>query len=542
MRGRVGILILIVLVLVNVLVQHVICRWDMTDDKRYTISTPTKHLLGKLDSPLRVTVLLDGELNSGFLRLKKATDELIDEFSVYAAEGIDRRPVESSMLQGLDPTVIHERTHKGQMAQTTIFPYAIVEYHSKRRVVNLLQNQRGLSGEENLNNSIENLEYRVVEAIRSLVQTKVEKVAFLEGHGELAERDVFDLTQLLAQYYQVDRGSLGNETGASDDYAAVIIADPQFPFSEEDKYILDQYIMQGGRVLWVVNGVKFSADFLASQGATPIVALDLDINDMLFRYGVRVNHGLVQDLQCLPVPVDVSTNGQQPNWQPMPWTYAPLLLTSQQSPITRNVAQLSATMVSAVDIVGGDDGIRKDVLLATSTASKITAVPAQVDLSMGVDDEQSYQFAYIPIAVSLEGEFASLYAHLGAPESVIVTGNELKRSVPTRQVVVAAGSAIRNEWQQNQPLPLGFDRYTQTQFGNRDFMLNAVLYLTDDEGWLQLRQKEITLRLINDQRAQLMRVRAQIVSIMIPLIILFVIGGVVLLQKKRKYVKKLYRL
>ncbi len=539
MRGRVGILILIVLVLVNVLVQHVICRWDMTDDKRYTISTPTKHLLGKLDSPLRVTVLLDGELNSGFLRLKKATDELIDEFSVYAAEGIDRRPVESSMLQGLDPTVIHERTHKGQMAQTTIFPYAIVEYHSKRRVVNLLQNQRGLSGEENLNNSIENLEYRVVEAIRSLVQTKVEKVAFLEGHGELAERDVFDLTQLLAQYYQVDRGSLGNETGVLDDYAAVIIADPQFPFSEEDKYILDQYIMQGGRVLWVVNGVKFSADFLASQGATPIVALDLDINDMLFRYGVRINHGLVQDLQCLPVPVDVSTNGQQPNWQPMPWTYAPLLLTSQQSPITRNVAQLSATMVSAVDIVGGDDGIRKDVLLATSTASKITAVPAQVDLSMGVDDEQSYQFAYIPIAVSLEGEFASLYAHLGAPESVIVTGNELKRSVPTRQVVVAAGSAIRNEWQQNQPLPLGFDRYTQTQFGNRDFMLNAVLYLTDDEGWLQLRQKEITLRLINDQRAQLMRVRAQIVSIMIPLIILFVIGGVVLLQKKRKYVKKL---
>ena len=539
MRGRVGILILIVLVLVNVLVQHVICRWDMTDDQRYTISTPTKHLLGKLDSPLRVTVLLDGELNSGFLRLKKATDELIDEFSVYAAEGIDRRPVESSMFQGLDPTVIHERTHKGQMAQTTIFPYAIVEYQSKRRVVNLLQNQRGLSGEENLNNSIENLEYRVVEAIRSLVQTKVEKVAFLEGHGELAERDVFDLTQLLAQYYQVDRGSLGNETGVLDDYAAVIIADPQFPFSEEDKYILDQYIMQGGRVLWVVNGVKFSADFLASQGATPIVALDLDINDMLFRYGVRVNHGLVQDLQCLPVPVDVSTNGQQPNWQPMPWTYAPLLLTSQQSPITRNVAQLSATMVSAVDIVGGDDGIRKDVLLATSTASKITAVPAQVDLSMGVDDEQSYQFAYIPIAVSLEGEFASLYAHLGAPESVIVTGNELKRSVPTRQVVVAAGSAIRNEWQQNQPLPLGFDRYTQTQFGNRDFMLNAVLYLTDDEGWLQLRQKEITLRLINDQRAQLMRVRAQIVSIMIPLIILFVIGGVVLLQKKRKYVKKL---
>ena len=539
MKGRVGILMLIVLVLVNVLVHLVVCRWDMTDDKRYTISTPTKQLLGRLESPLIVTILLDGELNSGFTRLKKATEELIDEFSIYTTKGISRRPLESSMLQGLDPIVIHERTHKGNMSQTTVFPYAIVEYQSKKRIVNLLQNQRGLSGEENLNNSIENLEYRVVEAIRSLEQTEVEKVAFLEGHGELEERDVYDLTQLLAQYYQVDRGCLGNETGVLDDYAAVIIADPQLPFSEEDKYILDQYIMQGGRVLWVINGVKFSADFLASQGTTPIVALDLDINDMLFRYGVRVNHGLVQDLQCLPVPVDVSINEQQPNWQPMPWTYAPLLLTSQQSPVTRNVAQLSATMVSAVDIVGGEDGIRKEVLLATSSASKLTPVPAQVNLSMGIDDEQSYRFAYIPVAVSLEGEFTSLYAHLGAPEGVVVTGKELKKSVLTRQIVVAAGSAIRNEWQQNQPLPLGFDRYTQTQFGNRDFMLNAVLYLTDDEGWLQLRQKEITLRLINDQRALLMRVNAQIVSIMIPLIILFMIGGVVLLMKKRKYVKKI---
>jgi ABC-2 type transport system permease protein len=295
--------------------------------------------------------------------------------------------------------------------------------------------------------------------------------------------------------------------------------------------------MQGGRVLWVVNGVKFSTDFLESQGATPIVALDLDINDMLFRYGVRIRHGLVQDLQCLPVPVDVSTNAQQPNWQPMPWTYAPLLLTSQQSPITRNIAQLTATMASAVEIVGGEDGINKEVLLATSSASKITAVPAQVDLSMGVDDENSYQFAYIPVAVSLEGEFSSLYAYLGAPESIVESTPMRKRSVRTRQIVVAAGSAIRNEWQHNQPLPLGYDRYTKTQFGNRDFMLNAVLYLTDNDGWLQLRQKEITLRLINDQRAQKARVKAQVISMVIPLALLGLLGGLIMVVKKRKYVK-----
>ena len=537
MKVRVGILILVALVLMNVLVHQLVCRWDMTDDKRYTISHPTKELLRSLDSPLTVTVLLEGELNAGFTRLQKAASELLSEFSIYTPERIDSRPLGASLVQGLDPIVIHERTHKGKMAQTTVYPYAIVEYKGKKRLVNLLQNQRGLSGEENLNNSIENLEYSMVEAIRGLAQTKVEKVVFLEGHGELEEHDVYDLTQLLAQYYQVDRGCLGNEAGVLDGYAAVIIADPQLPFSEEDKYILDQYIMQGGRVLWVVNGVKFSSDFLASQGATPIVALDLDINDMLFRYGVRIRHGLVQDLQCLPVPVDVSTNPQQPNWQPMPWTYAPLLLTSQQSPITRNIAQLTATMASAVELVGGEDGIRKEVLLATSSASKLTAVPAQVNLSMGVDDEQSYQYAYIPVAVSLEGEFSSLYAHLGAPESIVASAPTRKASVPTRQIVVAAGSAIRNEWQQNQPLPLGYDRYTKTQFGNRDFMLNAVLYLTDNEGWLQLRQKEITLRLLNDQRAQIARIQAQVMSMVIPLAILGLLGGVIVLMKKRKYVK-----
>jgi ABC-2 type transport system permease protein len=354
----------------------------------------------------------------------------------------------------------------------------------------------------------------------------------------LDERDVYDITQQLSQYYQVDRGALGDEVGVLDGYSTVIIADPQLPFSEHDKYIIDQYIMQGGRVLWVVNGVRFSSDYLSTDGFTPVIALDLDINDMLFRYGVRVNHGLVQDLQCLPVPVDVSTNPQEPNWQPMPWTFAPLLLTSQRSPITHNVAQLTATMVSAVDLVGENDGITKEVLLATSSASKITAVPAQVDLSLGVEDEQSYAHAFIPVAVSLEGEFNSLYAHLGAPEGIKSNVPLLKKSKPTRQIVVAAGSAIRNDWHQNQPLPLGFDRYTQNQFGNRDFMLNAVLYLTDDEGWLQLRQKEITLRLINDKRALHTRVTAQIVSIVIPLVILFVLGAVVLVVKRRRYIKR----
>lgn len=535
-----GIVVLVTLVAINLLVSYMVWRWDMTDDKRYSISAPTKALLQDLDAPLTITLLLDGEMNAGFLRLQKATQEMVEELGVYAAKGYQLLGAPEQLTTNgygnLEPTVVHERTHKGQTAQTIIYPYAIVQYHDRSQVVTLLKNQRGLSGEENLNHSIENLEFAFAEAIRSLTQDKVEKIAFLEGHGELEERDVYDLTQQLAKYYQIDRGTLGTVSGVLDEYKAVIIADPQMPFSDTDKYILDQYIMQGGRILWVVNGVRFSDDYLASEGYTPIIALDLNINDMLFRYGVRINHALVQDLQCLPVPVDVSHDPNQPNWQPMPWTFAPLLLTSQVSPITRNVAQVTATMASAIDIVGEDDGIRKEVLLATSSASRLTSAPAKVDLSMGSDSE-GFNQAFVPVAVSLEGVFPSIYAHLLPPEEVTLTTPLLRESKPTRQIVVAAGSTIRNDWQQGQPLPLGYDRYTQMQFGNRDFMVNAVLHLTDDQGWLQLRQKEFTLRLINDQRARQTRIVAQVISIVIPLALLAIVGGAMLILRRKRYVK-----
>lgn len=529
--------ILLALVVINILAWKIVCRWDMTNDKRYSISPATKALLQSLDHPLEITLFLDGELNPGFTRLKKATKEITEELNVYANISITEGGNTGDKYQ-LEPVIIHERTHKGQTAQTTIYPYALIKYKERQQLVNLLKNQRGLSGEENLNNSIENLEYAFTEAIRSLTQTEIEKIAFLEGHGELSEPYVYDLTQTLAQYYQIDRGVLGTEVGILDGYKVVIIADPQEAFSETDKYILDQYVMQGGRILWVMNGVRFSEDFLSSQGTTPIIALDLNINDLLFCYGARINHALVQDLQCLPVPVDVSSDASQPNWQPMPWTYAPLLLTSQVSPITRNVSQVNATMASAIDLVGGEDGLHKEILLATSTASKMTATPARVDLSMGVDSEESFQYAYIPVAVSLEGSFRSLFAHQLPPEGIIQNTSVIKQSAKTKQIIVAAGSTIRNDVQQGQPIPLGYDRYTQMQFGNKDFMVNSILYLADDQGWMQLRKKDFSLRLINDQRAQQTRITAQIISIIIPLVILALVGGVVTFVRRKQNIKK----
>lgn len=540
MRVWKGIAIVAAVVLVNVLVHHFVVRWDMTNDRRYSIAPTTRTLIQSLDAPLQVTILLDGELNAGFQRLQRATIEMVEELEAigYWQLGIEYRVSAEEVPKGLSPTVIHERTHKGQTAQTTVYPYALITYKGKTAVVELLRNNRGLSGEENLNHSIENLEFAFVEAIHSLARESVEKIAFLEGHGELSEAEVFDLSQALSHYYQIDRGTLGNETGVLDEYRAVIIADPQLPFSEKDKYILDQYLMQGGRILWVVNGVRFSEQTLSENGMTPVIPLELNISDMLFRYGVRINPALVQDLQCLPMPVDVSDNPQQPNWQPMPWTYAPLLLTSQASPITRNIMQVSATMASCIDFVGGEDGLQKTTLLATSSNSKLTGTPATVDLSLFNGTESEFQYAFVPVAASIEGVFPSLYAHLLPPEELQLHAPLRKTSEPTKQIVVAAGSTIRNEWQQGQPLPLGYDRYTQTQFGNRDFMVNAVLYLTDDTGWMALRQKQITLRLLNDQRAREERITAQVVSIIMPLTILAIIGIAVIGIRKKRYTKQ----
>jgi ABC-2 type transport system permease protein len=293
--------------------------------------------------------------------------------------------------------------------------------------------------------------------------------------------------------------------------------------------------MRGGAVLWAVNGVRFSEQVLQSDGFTPIVALDLGLTEMLFKYGVRVNPALVQDIQCLPIPVNVSNDPQQPNLQPMPWTYAPLLLTSQGSPITRNMGQVMSTFVSPIDAVGGEDGIEKRVLLATSTASRVTGTPGEVDLSDMNPEMADFKYQYVPVAVSLEGCFASAYAHRMVPEGVETDEAIRKTGVKTRQVVIGSGSVLLNETQKGQVLPMGYDRYSGMQFSNRDFVTNAVLWLTDSEGLISLREKSVALRLLNDKRAHEKRTQVQLISTISPVAILALIGGIVWIIRKRKY-------
>lgn len=549
LKARNIVIVLFVVGLLNLLAYLFVIRVDMTDDKHYSLSEASIELLRKTEASIDITLFLQGDLNAGFERLQRATKETIEEMSVHSDIHFSTEDLQSSYSKeeaermGMRPIVIHEREQDGKTAQTTIYPYALIQYKGKKAVVSLLKNTRGLSGEENLNASIEQMEFAFMEALSLLLQTETPRIAIIEGHGEPDETHTYDLMTALSRYFQVDRGQISGidsivDAHILDDYRAILILAPQTPFSDQERFIIDQYLMRGGSILWAIDGIRLSEEVLQQEGFTPIIPLDLGLSEMFFRYGIRINPALVQDIQCLPIPVNVSSDPEQPNLQPMPWTYAPLLLTSQGSPITRNMGQVMSTFVSPIEAVGGEDGIEKRVLLATSTASCLTATPGKVDLNDMNPDIEQFKYQYIPIAVSLEGVFPSAYAHRMMPDGIASDEKIRKQSTPTRQIVIASGSIVINETQKGQILPMGYDRYSGMQFSNRDMIVNCLLWLTDSEGLINLREKDITLRLLNDKRAHDERLTVQLISTISPIAILALVGGVVMIIRKRKYQKR----
>lgn len=537
--------VLACVVVANVLVHLRVYRWDLTDDKLYSLSEASKALLRKTDAPIEVTLLLDGDLNAGFRRLKKATEETVAEMGVYGdvqctMYDVQRISQDSLASMGLQPIVIHEREHNGKTVQTTVYPYVLMRYEGKSTVVSLLNNMRGRSGEENLNASIEQLEYGFMEALHRLQQTAPSRIAILGGHNEPNRYYTYDLEELLSQYFFVDRGSINGEgidLHILDDYKAIIVANPQSGFGEAERFVIDQYIMRGGSVLWAVDGVRFSDEMLQSDGYTPITENELGIKEMFYHYGIQVYPALIQDIQCQTSLFNASSDPSQPNLQPVPWTYAPLLQTNPYHPISRNVGTVLSSFVSPIDAVNVEDSIDKIVLLYTSANTKLTVTPNEVNLNDINPDWDSFNRSHVPVAVSLEGRFPSTYAHRMIPEGVISDEPICKRGVPARQVVIGTGSVLMNEIQQRQPLPMGYDRYSGMLFGNRDFILNCVLWLTDSDGLLHLREKTVPLRLLNTKRAYDERSKVELISTICPVAMLLLLGGVIMIIRKRKYEK-----
>lgn len=543
---------IIVIVLINIVFSGRFFRVDLTEEKRYTLAPVTKHFLSNLETDVFIRVYLEGELNAGFRKLAHSTRETMEEFRIISrgkvkyefVDPTDNPEIKNELNElGVSPVPVFEATADGRRIQSNVYPFAHFRVGEYEMAVNLLENIPGLNATANLNLSMEGLEYKISSSIRNMLTDEVQAVAFLEGHGELDEMDVYDISEELSHYYQVDRGSLISNPYILDSYKVLIVAKPKEKFAERDKFILDQYVMRGGKILWLIDAVYITLDSLKGAAQTPGVATELGIEDMLFRYGVRVNMELLQDVQSALIPVNVSPQVEQSRMVPMPWMFNPLMGTNTSHPVTRGVNLVKGEFVSSIDTVGSFGLMRRDILLQTGQYSRRMPVPVYVSLAMVNEQPNREEFnqSYIPTAVAMEGVFPSLYTNRPVPPGVDIDPSDIKReSVSTRMIVVADGDVIRNEVRMRysaspQIVPLGYDEVSSQNFGNKDFILNAVHYLADDEGWMSLRTRDYRIRLLDREKLSHDLDFWKWLNLAVPPLFLLLVGAGFIIWRRYKY-------
>jgi gliding motility-associatede transport system auxiliary component len=550
---------LVLVVAVSLLAELKFFRIDLTSEKKHTLSQSSREFLKSLDDIVYVKIYLDGELPAEFVNFRKSIRELMDEFRAYGGEKIQyefinlydeadetirNRIIGDLYQRGLKVSSIEVRDGDGGSSTRMVFPGAIVAYGPYELPVNLLKNNPSLSHELNLNNSIQTLEYEFASAIHSLTSEEVPRVAFIEGHGELDSLQTFSLMDELKNFFQVDRGRINGHVDALLNYQALIIARPMLPFSEADKFAIDQYIMQGGKVLFFLDPVRPFADSL-STGTTVALANQVGLEDLLFKYGVRVNYNLVADLQCNYVPVNTAPSGQQTKFTMMPWVYHPLLAGPVDHPVTRGLNYVMSQFASSLDTLSGSGGeLRKSVLLATSRASRTRDVPLYISMEEVTvqPDPALYQASYLPVGILLEGSFESFYKNYPVPDGVSPSNWEvLPKSKPTSVFVLSDGDIPANEVVYEQGAyraqPLGYDRYTRQTFGNQEFIMNVVNYMTDETGIMELRSREFKLRLLNSdvisKNTQLLKWK--LLNTLLPLLFVVLSGIFIQVLRRRKF-------
>jgi ABC-2 type transport system permease protein len=533
-------------------------RFDLTEDKRYTLSVPTKKILSGLKNDIFIQVYLDGEIPIPLKRLKRSVREMLDEFRITSGRKIDYEfinPAEGRsekqrnaryqalVNKGLTPINIQAGDEEGGSTQKIIFPGMLINYNGAEVPVNFLQNNPTIPYEENILHSVEGLEYEMIQTIATLSSDTIYKVAFLEGQGEIPEIETADITLNLARFFTIDRGTIGGKTGVLDHYAAVIVAGPEKEFAEADKLVLDQYIMNGGKVIWLIDEVAVNADSLIN-GSTVGLYRPLNIEDQLFRYGARINPVIVQDLDCDIIRLKVGGPGLQQQYVPAPWVYYPLLHPSSTHPVTRNINKVLGEFANFIDTVGLDPAIHKTILLTTSKLSRILSPPLVINLKEAglAPDEREFNKGNLPVAVLLEGVFPSAFKNRML--SAITDAKNLKiktESRKTKMIVIADADIIRNEVRrtglEETPLTLGQDKYTGQIFGNRDFLINCLNYLVDDYGIMDLRSREIKLRLLNTSMIKSEKIKWQVLNMAGPVIIVILAGLLYGFFRKRSYTR-----
>jgi ABC-2 type transport system permease protein len=545
------ILLLGIIVLTNIVSSFVFTRIDLTDDNRFTLSDNSKKLVSQLKDVVYIRVYLEGDFSPGFSRLQQSTREILDELSIYSNGNLqfefidpsanpdekERNKFYAQLYQkGIQPTTVEERTNEG-VKRTYIFPGALVSYANVEMSITLLKNQNGFPPELILNNSIQNLEYEICNVIRKVTDPMRPTIAFLEGHGELDTTNVNDIANALKASYELKRVRIDGKLNALKDYQAVVIAKPDSAFNEKDKFVIDQYVMHGGKIIFLLDPIQASMDSLERRGEILAPARDLKLDDMLFRYGARVNYDLVQDLLSSLIPVVTGMVGSQPKQQLLPWYFFPLMNPTSKHPIVNNLNSIKGQFVSSIDPIEAP-GLKHTILLTTSQYSRI--LPAPVRVSLGVmqykPDPKMFPQKDVPVALLMEGSFTSLYKNRIPP--TIAESKEIDfkdASVPTKIIVISDGDLIRNDIVKGSPVPLGFDRYTNTTYGNKTFFLNIMDYFCDDSGLMSVRSKEFRLRMIDPSVLEADTTVLKWFNVTLPIILLLVFGLIKFYLRLRRY-------
>lgn len=563
---------LVIVLILNILSSFFFFRIDLTKDKRHSLSPSTIEMLKGLEDKVYVRVYLKGKDQPADYQLfAKQVEQMLQDFRSYnqnvyyefidPLDGQNTEEVNNILgefvKKGLEPIPVSREDANG-FSTHMVIPGAIISYRNKEYPAKLVVADP--SGANWLQYSTEELEYNLVAPIRRLLKTEKPNVAFLDGHGELDFFSTYWAAAQLQRFYNVDRITLDGKINAlrnislvdstSDElklgdnkYDVLIIAQPTQPFREYDKYIIDQFIMRGGKVLWLIDNTTASLDSLQNTPEFFATPRSLYINDLLFTYGVRINSNLIQDLSCLPIPQQVSMIGDQPQYKFMAFPYVLDIVNFSDHPIVRNMKEIRSEFASSIDLVGRENDLTKTVLMTTSERTKLTPAPSIVTLRVGLTKPNPQEFAFrnLPVAVLVEGEFTSAFKGILPIEFDTIKQLDYRdKSVYTRQIFVSDGDIIRNPFdrKRNQPYPTGYDIYTRTMYDNADFIFSCINYLCADDDLLQLRAKNFKIGSLNQEKIRKNKTMIATLNIVIPLALIAIMGVILILSRKFKFSKK----
>ncbi len=541
---------LLFVVILNILGSWYFVRIDLTEEKRYTIKQQTKDLLKNLDDVVYVEVYLEGELNPGFERFKKSIRETLEEFRIYSDDRIQYTFTDPNLAmgekarnefiaelnaKGIAPRNVIENKD-GQRVEKLVFPGALVSYGGMETGVMLLKGNAMQGSQQVLNQAIEGVEYELANAIHKLTNMNRKKVGFITGHGELSGLAIASFENALSEQYDIGAVGLTSKEKLAD-YDALVLAKPTQSFSNRDKYNLDQYLMRGGRLLLLLDRLDAVMDSASSDNyfAFPY---DLNLDDQLFKYGVRINQDLIQDRVSGRYPIVVSNAGK-PQIMQMEWPFFPLINQYADHPITRNLDASLVKFTSSIDTIKAV-GIKKTPLLFSSSYSRKAVAPVKVGVNDLRNQLQSNDFnaGKIPVAYLLEGMFTSVFKNRFAPEGADASGF-LSESAATKLIVIADGDIIRNDVNPRDGVvqPLGFDPFSQYTFANQDLLLNSIAYLMEEDGLIKARNKEIKIRPLDKEKIKEERLFWQVMNLLVPLLLVVAFGWSRSYWRKLKYSK-----